>query len=143
MPWCYALGMNPSLHPASIPFTEAELRDMQGGFQERQPIPDDRAPVNDGLPHHEFVPSEFAPDSGRCDKCGGGPLAPIHLKPVDQMARIADALQRIATVAEAWRDYVPGKVDFRHAFYPMASTPLVCAACGQPPSNIYHLGVPK
>jgi hypothetical protein len=114
--WWYALGM-------SGPFTEAELRYMAGGVtqseilgvrlaQERQRDSDDRAPVNDGLPHHEFVPSEFAPESGRCDTCGGGPDAPIHSKPVDQMARIADALERIAAHLEAIRDqgdYIGGR----------------------------------
>ena len=69
-------------------------------FQERQPTSDERPPVNDGLPPHKFVPSEFAPESGRCDQCGGGAGAPIHSKPVDQMARIADALERIADSLE-------------------------------------------
>lgn len=56
--------------------------------------------INDALGPHDFKPSEFAPESGRCDRCGGGPLAQIHQKPVDQMARIADALERIAGVME-------------------------------------------
>jgi hypothetical protein len=86
------------------PFTEAELRDMQG-TQERQPISDDRPPVNDGLPHHEFVPSEFAPESGRCDTCGGGANSAIHSKPVDQMARIADALEGILEVLTQRNDW--------------------------------------
>ena len=63
-------------------------------------IPPDRPAVNDMAGPHDFVPSEFAPDSGRCDRCGGGALAQIHLKPVDPMARIADALERIADVME-------------------------------------------
>ena len=134
------------------PFTETELRDMQGGSHERQPIPDDRAPVNDGLPHHDFIPSEFAPDSGRCDKCGGGPLAPIHLKPVDQMARIVDALERIADVMEdaeqtaadrlgadsinnLLRGLKPAlvveKVFALHDFVPMAVGSIVCSWCGE------------
>jgi hypothetical protein len=82
-----------------------DLHDIGDGSQERQSIPDDRPAINDGLPHHEFVPSEFAPDSGRCDKCGGGPLAPIHLKPVDQMARIADALEGILEVLTQRNDW--------------------------------------
>jgi hypothetical protein len=82
------------------PFSEAELRDMQGGHQDRQTTSDDRPAINDGLPYHEFLPSEFAPESGRCDKCGGGPDAPIHQKPVDQVARIAEALERIADTLE-------------------------------------------
>jgi hypothetical protein len=56
------------------------------------------------MPYHEFIPSEFAPDSGRCDKCGGGEGAPEHQKPVDQMVRIADALERIAAHLESVRD---------------------------------------
>ena len=61
-----------------------------------QPIPLDRPAVNQEAGYHEFVPSEFAPTSGRCDRCGGGELAGIHQKPVDQVARIAGALERIA-----------------------------------------------
>ncbi len=71
---------------------------------EREPsersIPLDRPPINPDLPHHEFVESEFEEGAGRCDRCGGGPLAQIHQKPVDQMARIADALERIAEALE-------------------------------------------
>jgi hypothetical protein len=63
-------------------------------------IPADRPAVNDMAGLHAFVPSEFAPESGRCDICGGGSLAEIHQKPVDQMARIADALERIAKAYE-------------------------------------------
>ena len=48
------------------------------------------------MPYHKFIPSEFDHDCGRCDKCGGGEGAPEHQKPVDQMARIADALEQIA-----------------------------------------------
>lgn len=58
-------------------------------------IPADRPAVNEMAGYHPFVPSEFAPESGRCDICGGGALAQIHQKPVDQMARIADALEGI------------------------------------------------
>ena len=97
----------PTLERLPIPdlSTDRQRALYAGAPQERQPIPDDRAPVNDGLPHHEFVPSEFAPDSGRCDKCGGGPLAPIHLKPVDQMARIADALEGILEILTQRNDW--------------------------------------
>ena len=52
------------------------------------------------MPYHKFRVSEFDPDCGRCDQCGGGELAPEHQKPVDQMARIADALERIADSLE-------------------------------------------
>ena len=68
--------------------------------QERQEVPLDRPAIFDGLGPHDFVESEFAPGSGRCDKCGGGRLASLHVKPVDQMARIADALERIAGTLE-------------------------------------------
>ena len=57
--------------------------------------PLDRAPTHEGVGYHEFVESEFAPGSGRCDKCGGGPAADIHQKPLDHMARVADALEEI------------------------------------------------
>ena len=56
----------------------------------------DRPPVNDALAPHAFAESEFAPGCGRCDRCGGGPDAPIHKEPVDQQKRIADALEEIA-----------------------------------------------
>lgn len=59
-----------------------------------------RPPVNDAVAPHPFAESEFAPESGRCDRCGGGPGAEIHKAPVDQMARIADALERIADSME-------------------------------------------
>jgi hypothetical protein len=59
-----------------------------------------RPPVNDAVPPHAFAESEFAPGCGRCDKCGGGPGAAIHQPAVDQMARIADALERIADALE-------------------------------------------
>lgn len=58
-------------------------------------IPPDRPAVNDMVGPHAFIPSEFAPESGRCDICGGGSLAEIHQTPVDQVARIADALEGI------------------------------------------------
>ena len=57
-----------------------------------------RPAVNDALPPHDFVPSEFDPACGRCDRCGGGPGAELHQRPVDQAARIADALERIADI---------------------------------------------
>ena len=52
------------------------------------------------IPYHSFVESEFPEGRGRCDTCGGGEGAEIHQKPVDQMARIADALERIADSLE-------------------------------------------
>lgn len=66
-------------------------------------IPPDRPAVNEMAGPHSFIPSEFAPESGRCDICGGGSLAEIHQKPVDQMARIADALERFP---EKWAENV-------------------------------------
>jgi hypothetical protein len=60
-----------------------------------------RPAVNDALAPHDFVASEFDPDCGRCDRCGGGPGAEIHQKPVDQMARIADALEQFP---EKWSE---------------------------------------
>ena len=63
-------------------------------------IPADRPAVNDMVGPHAFIPSEFAPESGRCDICGGGSLAEIHQTPVDQVARIADALEGIQDALE-------------------------------------------
>ena len=74
---------------------------------DREPpsIPADRPAVNDMAGYHRFEPSEFAPQSGRCDRCGGGELAEIHQKPVDQMARIAGALEEIAGALHRIEDY--------------------------------------
>ena len=99
------LGMSTYTHDddGNIRLSEEGLtgrESRRAAIQERQEVPPDRPAIFDGLGPHDFVESEFAPGSGRCDKCGGGPLAPIHLKPVDQMARIADALERIADVME-------------------------------------------
>ena len=63
--------------------------------------PANRPPVNDQIPRHEFVESEFLPGCGRCDRCGGGPLAEIHQERVDPMERIATALERIAAFMAA------------------------------------------
>lgn len=73
---------------------------MKPDRNESSSAPLDRAPTHEGAGYHEFVESEFAPGSGRCDKCGGGPVADIHQKPVDHMARVADALERIADYLE-------------------------------------------
>jgi len=62
-------------------------------------VSEDYPAVNEGAGHHEFKPSEFAPMSGRCDICGGGPMAPLHLPPVE--LRIAAALERIADTLDA------------------------------------------
>lgn len=61
-----------------------------------------REAINNEVGPHAFVPSEFSTGAGFCDRCGGGPGAEIHQKPVDQLARIADALERIANQLEAW-----------------------------------------
>ena len=55
----------------------------------------DRAPINPAVGRHDFVLSEFSPKSGCCDVCGGSADAEIHQEPVDQVARIADALEAI------------------------------------------------
>ena len=52
------------------------------------------------MPYHKYVVSEFDPTCGRCDKCGGSEGADVHQKPVDQMARIADALDTLANGVE-------------------------------------------
>jgi hypothetical protein len=57
----------------------------------------DRSAINPQVPYHKFVESEYEQGAGHCDVCGGGPDAEIHQKPVDQMARIADALDMIAS----------------------------------------------
>ena len=68
---------------------------------ERSTFPRTKAPIDDTMGYHEFVESEFPEGAGRCDRCGGGPETSIHQKPVDQMERIANALERIANLAEA------------------------------------------
>jgi len=74
-------------------------------MEELQPIPLDRPAVNQEAGYHEFVPSEFAPESGRCDRCGGGQMAAIHQAPVDNVARIADALEGILEVLTQRNDW--------------------------------------
>ena len=61
----------------------------------------DRPPINDLMGPHPFVESEFEEGAGRCDKCGGGPDAEIHQKPVDHLARVADALEALDSWAPA------------------------------------------
>ena len=53
-----------------------------------------------GGARHPFVLSQFAPASGKCDKCAYLEGHPIHRAPVDHVARIADALERIAASLE-------------------------------------------
>lgn len=62
------------------------------------PAPD-RPAIHPAVGPHQFVESEFPEGAGHCDVCGGGPLAEIH-NPVDQMARIAEALERVADALE-------------------------------------------
>jgi hypothetical protein len=57
------------------------------------------------MPYHKFKPSEFPGGEGRCDFCGGGEGAEVHQKPVDQMARIADALEGILEVLTQRNDW--------------------------------------
>jgi hypothetical protein len=61
-----------------------------------------RQSILEDAQYHPFKESEFQQGKGYCDLCGGGPDASVHQKPVDQMARIADALERIANQLEAW-----------------------------------------
>jgi hypothetical protein len=71
---------------------------------ERLPAPPDRQPINDLVGYHEFVNSEFAEGAGQCDRCGGGPLASIHQKPIDhgeQLKRIADSLEKLLLLKTA------------------------------------------
>lgn len=70
-----------------------------------------RPPINDSMGFHEYKESEFPEGAGHCDLCGGGPEAQIHKRPVDQMARIADALERIAAVLESWDIQDGGALD--------------------------------
>lgn len=74
--------------------TRPRLNDSLERMQER--IAADRPPINPTLGYHPYQESEFPEGAGHCDACGGGPLAEIHQKPVDQLARIADALESIA-----------------------------------------------
>ena len=63
-----------------------------------------RPPTHDTIGYHPYVESEFAPGSGRCDKCAGGPDADIHKKPVEtaeQLERVASALEELETAHEA------------------------------------------
>ena len=61
-------------------------------------VPADRQAILPMEPHF-FVESEFPQGKGHCDLCGGGPLAAIHTH-VDPLERIAEALERIADIAE-------------------------------------------
>ena len=63
-----------------------------------------RPPISDLMGPHPFVESEFEEGAGRCDKCGGGKLAEIHREPVDNVKRIADALEEIAGVLHLIED---------------------------------------
>jgi hypothetical protein len=95
---------------ATIDTPEREVRD----------VPRDRPPVNNELPYHPFQQSEFPEGRGRCDSCGGGPDAPIHQKPIDsaeQLKRIADALESIATSLECLGDCVVSVDDGKSAHY--------------------------
>lgn len=70
---------------------DSEIKVERASDLHRQPIME--------MALHDFVESEFAPGSGRCDKCGGGPQAQVHQKPVDLalvQQRSAEALERIA-----------------------------------------------
>jgi hypothetical protein len=77
--------MTPEAPECEISLFEAEMRAAA-----------DRQPINDQLGFHDFQESEFAAGAGRCDKCGGGPLAAIHQKPVDQLERLVSFAAQIA-----------------------------------------------
>jgi hypothetical protein len=64
----------------------------------------DRPPIHKDAGRHDFVESEFATGVGRCDTCGGGPLAQIHQRPVDQTERAAMALELCAVALERIAD---------------------------------------
>lgn len=66
-----------------------------------------RPPMNPQTGPHRFVLSEFPEGAalGYCDVCGGGELHSVHLGArVEPLAEIADALQRLAAVAESWNE---------------------------------------
>lgn len=74
----------------------------------------DRPPINPAFEsaqwkdgRHRFIPSEYAPDSGRCDKCGAGPDHDVHQPSPDHLKRIADALERIAGDLEQLANRAP------------------------------------
>src|SRR5439155_184908 len=81
---------------------------------EFSPAAADRAPIHAGAGKHDFVPSEFRPELGRCDICGGGPRAEIHQAPVDHLARIAEHMERLSCFvevgAERWVQRDPAAV---------------------------------
>lgn len=49
-------------------------------------------PIADMGPHR-FVDSEFEHGKGRCDRCGGGPLADIHAEKTDPLKEIAGRME--------------------------------------------------
>lgn len=69
----------------------------------REFVPD-RAPIHKDAGRHDFVESEFPGGAGRCDICGGGPLAEIHLRPIDQAERAAEAIFRCSQALERIAD---------------------------------------
>lgn len=50
-------------------------------------------PIHEGIGPHRFVDSEFEHGKGRCDRCGGGPLAEIHQQRVDPLELIAGRME--------------------------------------------------
>ena len=66
------------------------------------------------LPPHEFILSEFDPDSGLCDTCGTPESAAIHHHK-DPLARMANALERLAEsneeIAGALHELVNGHTE--------------------------------
>jgi len=66
------------------------------------------------LPPHEFILSEFDPNSGLCDTCGTPESAAIHHHK-DPLARMANALERLAEsneeIAGALHEIVNGHTE--------------------------------
>jgi hypothetical protein len=75
--------------------------DLETPELSERPLPaKDRQPINNEMSYHPYVESEFPEGRGHCDQCGGGPDAALHVKPVDQMKRIADALELIGDLLD-------------------------------------------
>ena len=89
----------------------------------------DRPPISDLMGPHAFVESEFEEGAGRCDKCGGGPDAEIHQEPVDNLKRIADALEEIAGALYRIEDR------FHESTEPMTDEPVIRIPRGSLPNE--------
>jgi hypothetical protein len=73
------------------------------GPESERVVPIDRPPIFAELGFHDYQESEYEQGAGHCDKCGGGPEAPIHHKArVDPLERIAAALETIVIKRDDW-----------------------------------------